>query len=103
MPVKQVPTVAIVGAGHRAVDYAKYALAHPDRLRINAIAEPNDVRRKREGDRFNIPEGNRFKSYTDLAARPGFSDAVINGTMDELHFASSMPLIAAGYHMLLEK
>ncbi len=94
---------AIVGAGHRAVGYSEYARLHPDRLRITAIAEPNDVRRRREGDRFNIPEAFRFRSYTDLAARPGLADAVINGTMDQLHFASSLPLLEAGYHILLEK
>ena len=96
-------TAAIVGAGHRAVEYANYTLKHPDRLRITAIADPNDVRRRREGDRFGIPESHRFRSYEDLAARPGLADAVINGTMDQLHYASSLALLRAGYHILLEK
>ena len=100
---KKLVTAAIVGAGHRAVAYASYALQHPDRLRITAIADPNEVRRRREGDRFSIPESMRFQSFEELAARPGLADAVINGTMDRLHYSSSLPLLEAGYHLLLEK
>ena len=96
-------TAAIVGAGHQAVSYASYALRHPDKLRITAIAEPNPLRRQRQGDRFGIAESLRFQSFEELVARPPVADSVINGTMDQLHYSSSLPLLEAGYHMLLEK
>ena len=96
-------TVAIVGAGHRALLYASYALRHPDRLRVVAIAEPNDGRRDSVGDAHQIPGNCRFRSYTELAAEPPLADAVINGTMDRLHWESGSALLRAGYHMLLEK
>ena len=96
-------TVAIVGAGHRSVGYANYALSHPELMRVVAVAEPNPNRRGRVAKSHDIPPSRQFDSYTDLAARPGLVHAVINGTMDELHYASSIPLIEAGFNMLLEK
>jgi predicted dehydrogenase len=95
-------TVAIVGAGHRSVVYARYALQHPERMKVVAIADPVEHRRRTVGDAHAIPEEMRFRSYEDLAERR-VADAVINGTMDPLHYPSAMPLLRAGYHMLLEK
>lgn len=95
--------VAIIGAGHRSVNYASYALSHPERMRVTALAEPDPVRRKMLGDLHNLPEDKRFKSYTDIAARPELADAVINGTMDRMHYPSGMALLNAGFDMLLEK
>jgi len=95
-------TVAVVGAGHRSVAYAGYALQHPERTKVVAVADPVELRRRDVGDRHAIPEEMRFRFYEDLAARR-VADAVINGTMDPLHYPSAMPLLKAGYHMLLEK
>lgn len=96
-------TVAIVGAGHRSVTYARYALRCPDRMKVVAVADPNPLRREAVGKEHAIPEEMRFESYEQLASRPPIADAVINGTMDAMHYPSAMPLIEAGYHMLLEK
>ncbi|MDH7568401.1 MAG: Gfo/Idh/MocA family oxidoreductase [Armatimonadota bacterium] len=96
-------TVAIVGAGHRSVAYARYALSHPDRMKVVAVADPNPLRRQSVAQTHGIPPENCFESYEELAARPPLADAVINGTMDGLHYASAKPLLEAGYHMLLEK
>lgn len=103
MSAPKAVTAAIIGAGHRSICYADYSLRHPDKLRIVAIAEPDPVRRRQASRAYNIPEANQFKSYVDIARRPGLCDAAINGTMDRLHYASTMPLIEAGYHVLLEK
>ena len=54
-------------------------------------------------ERFGIPETRCFASAEELAARPRFADAAINGTMDRLHVPTSVPLLDAGYHLLLEK
>ena len=98
-PVKAV----IVGAGHRSFVYASYALKNPEALEIVGIAEPNDQRREQMGDYFRIPRHLRFKTAEELAEQPRFADAVINGTMDRQHVPTSLPLLAAGYHILLEK
>jgi len=96
-------TVAIVGAGHRSMVYADYALKHPDRMKVVAVAEPAAARRLAAASRHGIPANGQFTSFQDLAGRPGLCDAVINGTMDRLHYASTMPLLESGYHVLLEK
>ena len=95
--------VAIVGAGHRAIRYASYAQHRPDEMRVAAVADPNPTRRELAARLFGIPEGRCFRSAEELAERPPLADAVINGTMDQQHVPTSLPLLDAGYHILLEK
>ena len=96
-------TAVIVGAGHRAVIYANFALANPDKLKIVGIADPNPLRREWCRKTYGFSEENMFESAEALASRPRFADAVINGTMDHQHVPTAIPLLKAGYHMLLEK
>ena len=96
-------TAVIVGAGHRGVGYAAYSERRPDRLRIVGVADPSELRRRQTAERFGIPETRCFASADELAAQPRFADAAINGTMDRLHVPTSVPLLNAGYHLLLEK
>lgn len=83
--------------------YAKYAQAHPEEIQIVGIAELDEFRRNTVRDMFKIPETHVFESAEALAKVPKFADAVINGTMDEQHVETAVPLLKAGYHMLLEK
>ena len=71
-------TAVIVGAGHRAVIYANFALANPDKLKIVGIADPNPLRREWCRKTYGFSEENMFESAEALAARPRFADAVIN-------------------------
>ena len=96
-------TAVIVGGGHRSVTYADYSLTHPEALRIVGVADPNPDRRKMCRERYGIPEENCFETAEALAAKGRIADAVINGTMDHQHFGTSVPLLRAGYDMLLEK
>ncbi|MCG3177876.1 MAG: putative oxidoreductase YteT [Phycisphaerae bacterium] len=96
-------TVALIGAGHRTIGYARYALSHADRLKVVAVAEPDALRRRRAAEMFGIPVDAQFAGYEQLADRPRLADAAINGTMDPMHHPSSMPLLQRGYHLLLEK
>ncbi len=95
-------TVALVGAGHRGVGYAAWALQHPDRMKLVAVADPNEHRRNEVGGTHGIPADRRFSSHEALL-RTKLADAVINGTMDRDHHRTALPLLNAGYHMLLEK
>jgi hypothetical protein len=96
-------TAVIVGAGHRSLIYASYAQKHPDLLQIVGVAEPNALRRSQVAETYNLPPERCFKSAEELAAQPKLADAVINGTMDQQHVPTSIPLLKAGYHLLLEK
>lgn len=83
--------------------YAQYALQHPERLKVVALAEPDPVRRSKAAQVHSVPPERCFDSYEQMLARPKLADAVINGTMDRLHYESSVAVLRAGYHMLLEK
>jgi predicted dehydrogenase len=101
--IKSPVSVIIVGAGHRAMVYASYALEHPDRMKIVGVADPNSLRRQQVRDIYGIPADACFASAEELALRPQLADAIINGTMDHQHIDTSVPLLKRGYHLLLEK
>jgi len=95
--------VAVVGAGHRSVAYASHALRHPDEMQIVAIAEPRDDRRAEAAKTHSVSEDMLFSSYEQLLDGEPIADAVINGTMDQMHYTTTKPLIQSGYNVLLEK
>ncbi len=96
-------TIVVAGAGQRGDGYARWALRHPDRARVVAVAEPREVRRTRFAAEHGIGAGDAVASWEDLAARPRFADAVLICTQDQLHEAPAEAFAAAGYHILLEK
>lgn len=100
---KKPVTAIILGAGHRSMAYADYSINHPDELKIVGVAEPDEYRRELVRKRFNLPESHCFVSAEELARAPKFADTVINGTMDEIHVETSVPVLEKGYDMLLEK
>ena len=93
----------IVGAGHRALTYGSYANDHPDELRIVGVADLLQLRRDQVQREYDLPAERVFSTAEELAAAPKFADVAINGTMDHQHVATSLPLLEAGYHLLLEK
>lgn len=96
-------SAVVIGAGNRALTYASYALDHPDELEIVGVADPNDTRRRKVAETFGLSPERCFNTAQEVADRPKFADAVINGTMDHQHVETSLPLLEAGYDMLLEK
>jgi predicted dehydrogenase len=96
-------SIVVAGAGNRGAGYARWALRHPDRARVTAVAEPRDVRRARFAAEHGIAAENAVASWEDLAARPRFADAVLICTQDQMHEAPAEAFAAAGYHILLEK
>lgn len=99
LPLKTV----IVGAGHRSLMYASLAELEPNKMQIVGIVEPDKTRREAAAKRFNIDPEFCFLSVEELAAAPKFADAAINGTMDNIHVKTTIPLLKAGYDVLLEK
>ncbi len=103
MENKKPVTAVIVGGGHRSFTYAQLAIEDPSALKIVGIADPNPDRRKKAMKMFGFGEDRCFETAQQMAAVPKFADAVINGTMDHQHIETSLPLLEAGYDMLLEK
>lgn len=93
----------IVGAGHRSMCYATYAQIHPDRFQIVGVADPDPIRRKIAAERFGIKENMIFNDAFELSQQEKLADSIINGTMDEDHVPTTIPLLKKGYDVLLEK
>ncbi len=95
--------IVIVGMGQRSMIYARESLLDPSLFKVVGVADvdPDRVRLARET--FQIPEENCFGSVQALCAVPRFADAAINGTMDRQHVKTTIPLLRAGYDVLLEK
>ena len=96
-------TAVIVGAGHRALEYASYSKQRPDILKIVGVADPNPIRREKVAREYNLLPENCFQTAEELAQKGKIAEAVINGTMDKDHVPTSLKLLEAGYHILLEK
>ena len=100
---KKPVTAIIVGAGHRALVYSELAITNPELLKIVGVADPNPVRRKMCMEKFGFSEDMCFENAQELATKGKLCDAIINGTMDEQHIETAVPLLECGYDMLLEK
>ena len=100
---KKSVTAIIVGAGHRAMVYSKLALTNPELLKIVGVADPNPIRRKQCMEKFGFSEDMCFENADELAKKGKLADTIINGTMDEQHIETAVPLLNCGYDMLLEK
>lgn len=97
-------TAVIVGAGNRSANvYATLALSHPERLQIVGLVDPDPVRLGLIREKYQVPQENCFSTVEDFVQRDKYADVVINGTMDELHVQTSLPVLEKGYDLLLEK
>ncbi len=96
-------SLIIVGAGSRGYGYGTYALNHPERARVVAVAEPREDYKQRIVQAHEIPSRNSATDWRELVERPRFADAVIIATQDVMHVEPMMAFAAKGYHILLEK
>lgn len=95
--------ILLVGAGNRAMIYARYALEYPEKMRIVGVVDPSTKRRERAQRLYDLSDDVCYESIDEVLAQPKVADAVINGTMDDLHVETSIPFLKQGYHLLLEK
>ena len=93
----------LVGAGDRARTYAEYALQNPDKMQVVGLVDPRPEAIILGKKLYNVPDEHCFSSVEDFLKYPRFADAIINGTMDNLHAVTTLPLLNAGYDVLLEK
>lgn len=96
-------TITLIGAGLRGMIYSRYASERPEEMKIVAVAEPDDFKRNRAKDTFNIADDKCFKSWDELFAGPKQSDAVFICTRDRDHYVPAMKALELGYHVMLEK
>lgn len=96
-------TAVLVGAGQRADVYSSVSFGYPEKLKIVGLVDPDDVRVGLMREKYNVPKENCFRSVEEFVKREKFADAVINGTMEEFHLSTSVPVLEKGYDLLLEK
>ncbi len=99
--------IAIVGNGERADCYCKYALSHPEEMKVVAVVDPNEEKLRSAREVYGVSERMCFRSVEEFLQehhRCGkLADGIVNATMDEYHYQTAIPLLRAGYDMLLEK
>ena len=97
-------TAVLIGAGLRGGHvYSAYAKEHPDELRIVAVAEPNEKRRKEYAEKFHIPEEFQFSGYEELLSGEKLADCAMVCTQDTMHYEPVVKALEKGYHVLCEK
>jgi predicted dehydrogenase len=94
----------VVGAGNRGrFVFGAYALANPDRLRIAALAEPDDEKREGMAGEHGIPPEKRYRDWKEMLGENRHAPLAIIATGDTLHVEPALAALARGYHVLLEK
>ncbi len=94
--------VVILGLGYRGRIYAAWALAHPEALKVVAIAEPDETLRQQWQARLGLAEESVYASWEE-AVEAVDAECVIVALPDHLHFAAATAAIQRNRHLLLEK
>jgi len=96
--------VALIGGGNRGrAVFGAYALRHPERMRVVALAEPHPERRAAVARAHALAPEAVFDDWRALVATRPRAQAAIVATGDTEHVEPALALLAAGYHLLLEK
>lgn len=96
-------TCAILGYGDRSEKYSAYALSHPDELEVIAVIDIAKHKLEKAKQVFGLKDDRLFGSLDEFLSKGIKCDFVINGTMDSLHYETSVKLLKNGYNLLLEK
>ena len=83
----KVITAVLIGAGLRGGwVYADYAKNHPEDMKIVAVAEPDEKRRKLIASVHGLPENKCYKDYEELLAEEKMADCALICTQDTMHY-----------------
>ena len=70
-------SIGIIGFGGRGKSMAKASVPFSDKVYINAIAEPEENRRRDAIEIHNVPEENVFSDYKDFLAKGVLADLLL--------------------------
>lgn len=93
----------ILGYGDRSSRYADYAKQVPEELEVVGVIDILELKRRQAKQIFDLQDSQVFESLDDFLKADVKCDVVINGTMDQMHYETTMPLLEKGYDILLEK
>lgn len=98
--------LGILGTGARGSGaYGRWALEHPDRASVAAVADPVPHRRERLADAGGVPNEHRYPDWRALLADAEVIglDALVIALPDRLHLEAALAAIGTGLPILLEK
>lgn len=93
----------ILGYGDRSSCYAAYAEQKPDELKIVGVIDVNPFKLEQGKKKFGLNDTQLYPNLQSFLEEDVACDVVINGTMDQMHYETTMQLLDKGYHILLEK
>lgn len=105
-------TLAIIGCGQRGTNYAEYALNHPKKCKVVAIAEPRPNTRDIFARNHKLDRTLVFNDWQELLKASAdtiqtigkrLADAVIVAVQDRMHCEVVSAFATQGYHILCEK
>ena len=82
----------ILGYGDRSEKYSDYAFSHPEELQVIAVIDIAKHKLEKAKKVFGLDHGMLFNSLDEFLAKGIKCDFVINGTMDQLHYETSIKL-----------
>lgn len=97
-------TVAVCGCGSRGVNsYAKYALVHPDKMKVVAGADIDQEKLNLFKSIYNVQDDMLFHSDDELLSKPKLADVLVIATQDRHHVKEAIKALELGYHLVIEK
>jgi predicted dehydrogenase len=97
-------TTLLLGVGSRGLNvFAGYARMNPQMLKITAVAEPVDVKRKQAQAEHGIDNALAFRGWEDAFKQDLDVEAVIIATQDRMHYGPLTAAMRRGLHILCEK
>ena len=96
-------TCVVLGCGDRGMRYAAYAKIAPKELEVIGAIDISEMRLGRMKQAFSLSDEQLYRNLSQFLEGNVQCDIVINATMDQLHYSTSMQLLEKGYNVLLEK
>lgn len=93
----------VLGYGDRGSRYAEYAKLTPSELEIVGVIDVAEHKRNEAKEKFALSDKQTYSNLDAFFKANVSCDVVINATMDQLHYATTMALLERGYNVLLEK
>ena len=99
----KVYTIAIIGVGARGADaYGWQLYEQNDKFKIVALCDLRKDRMDRFGNKWNIPEENRFVDENEFFKEKR-ADLLLVATQDKDHYGHCLKGFALGYDIMTEK
>jgi predicted dehydrogenase len=95
--------IAVIGCGGRGLTYLSLAAKNPQKYRVVAGADPDELRLDKAERASLNPGFRRFRDADAILSEPRLADVMIIATQDVFHRKHSIAAMEKGYDLLLEK